>query len=191
MRVGLPFLEALDRVGCGGIVLTTDGQIATINANARKILQRELVLDDTQIANLPREGRAVLKLLLTRANGRFRLDSEDWIVIERSSIRPLVLQAMRIPEAGITGAHTALIMLDLAEAPQPNLEKLQSIFSLTPAEARLAVLITGGATPTEAGKFQGISVATVRTQLSAIYTKTHTHRQAELVTLVSRLSVLP
>ena len=187
----MPLLEALDRVGCGGLALSTEGDIKSINRNARRILQFELSLCEAQAASLLEGGRAPLKQLLSRAQGDFRLDNENWALIKRADTRPLVLQAMQISDAEVTGVHTVLILLDLNEAPQPSQTKLEGIFGLTPAEARLAVLLTGGATPAEAAGVQGITLATVRTQLSAIYAKTYTHRQAELVTLMARLSVLP
>jgi DNA-binding CsgD family transcriptional regulator len=49
----------------------------------------------------------------------------------------------------------------------------------------------GGAALAEAAEKLGVSVATVRTQLRSIFDKTHTHRQAELVILIARLSALP
>lgn len=58
------------------------------------------------------------------------------------------------------------------------------------SRARLAVVLARGATVTEAAAAHKVSVATVRTQLAAIFSKTQTSRQAELVMLVLRLSAL-
>ena len=57
-------------------------------------------------------------------------------------------------------------------------------FALTPAEIRLAAhLVNGGAVATYA-KRHAISRNTARNQLQAVYGKTNTHRQAELVALL-------
>ena len=52
---------------------------------------------------------------------------------------------------------------------------------LTQAEARLAVALCEGLSVEEAAARFGVSLATVRAQLKAVFAKTGTRRQAELV----------
>lgn len=54
-------------------------------------------------------------------------------------------------------------------------------FALTPAELRLAAHLVHGGTLATFAKARALSRNTVRNQLQAIYCKTGTHRQAELV----------
>lgn len=191
MLVGLPLLETLNRMGCGGLILTTEGEVDALNERGRAILQRELALPEAVAAALPEAGRAVIKALLARARTRFRLDAESWVQLDRPGRRSLVLQAMPLPQAGIVGPHTVVILIDLGELPPVKPTTLEAMFGLTPAEVRLAMLLTSGSTPSEAAQEQGISVATVRSQLSSIFIKTQTRRQGELIALVARLSILP
>jgi DNA-binding CsgD family transcriptional regulator len=65
------------------------------------------------------------------------------------------------------------------------------MFGLTPAEERLAVQITRGDTPADIARETGVSIATVRSQLAAVFAKTQTGRQAELVALLARVAILP
>jgi DNA-binding CsgD family transcriptional regulator len=65
------------------------------------------------------------------------------------------------------------------------------MFGLTKAELKLASAIASGFTPTDLAREWRISRATVRSQLASIFAKTHTHRQAELVALLARVSLLP
>jgi DNA-binding CsgD family transcriptional regulator len=58
---------------------------------------------------------------------------------------------------------------------------------LTKREARLASIIAEGLNPEGAAEELAISKATARNQLRAIFAKTGTHRQGELVALLSRL----
>jgi DNA-binding CsgD family transcriptional regulator len=60
-------------------------------------------------------------------------------------------------------------------------------FSLTPAEARLASLMASGMSLEDAAEKLTIARQTARTQLKAIFMKTGTHRQSQLVALLSRL----
>lgn len=58
---------------------------------------------------------------------------------------------------------------------------------LTRAEAELAVALSDGEGLAEYAMRRNVAIATVRNQLQAIYGKTLTHRQGELVALLSRL----
>jgi DNA-binding CsgD family transcriptional regulator len=57
-------------------------------------------------------------------------------------------------------------------------------FKLTPAESRIALGIARGEALADIAHAHGISVNTARTQLRSIFSKTHTHRQAELAVLL-------
>jgi DNA-binding CsgD family transcriptional regulator len=59
------------------------------------------------------------------------------------------------------------------------------MFGLTPAEAKLSVEISRGKSPTDIACLNGVSIATVRSQLAAVFAKTQTSRQTELVGLLA------
>lgn len=61
-------------------------------------------------------------------------------------------------------------------------------FALTPAEIRLAAYVVHGGTVAGYAKQHAVSRNTARNQLQAIYGKTGTHRQAELVALLLKPS---
>jgi DNA-binding CsgD family transcriptional regulator len=191
MLVGLPLLRILDRMGCGGLVLATDGQVLVINDGARRILQATFSLADADLDELHGSGRDYVKYLLNRGRTRIQLDSENWILVERECEPPLIMNAVPVPVLSEGGPHTVLILIDLATHPKPNRAALERIYKLTPAEVKLAVLLASGDNMAEAAQKLGIGVTTARTQLKAIFDKTHTHRQAELVILIARLSALP
>ncbi|MEZ5564124.1 MAG: helix-turn-helix transcriptional regulator [Gammaproteobacteria bacterium] len=65
---------------------------------------------------------------------------------------------------------------------QPGI--LQTQFGLSRAEARLAAELLAGETLAQAGITLCVSINTVRTQLRAIFAKTGTERQADLVRLL-------
>jgi DNA-binding CsgD family transcriptional regulator len=67
---------------------------------------------------------------------------------------------------------------------------LGSMFDLTPAEVRLAKALMKGEDMARIATAQRISITTVRTQLKSIFSKTDTHRQAELVELLMRVTAL-
>lgn len=64
---------------------------------------------------------------------------------------------------------------------------LHAVFGLTPAEARIATLLAEGLTLKQIAETQGTRHETVRKQLRAVYAKTATNRQPELVRLLLHL----
>ncbi len=119
------------------------------------------------------------------------MSEEAWITIPREDRRDLVLHAVPLSNEADPGPHTVLILLDLGSSPLPRASVLQRMFALTPAEAKLAIEIASGATPTEIAAENLVSMATVRSQLASVLAKTQTRRQAELVALLARLAILP
>jgi len=61
---------------------------------------------------------------------------------------------------------------------------LAQAFGLTAAESAVALALCEGKTLDEHAQALGVSVATVRTQLRAVFDKTQTRRQAETVGLL-------
>jgi len=192
MPLGKPLLEALDRMGYGGLVLDTAGQVLIIINTGARLLHEDGGKDRRH--NDPDWIRCALKSLL-RSEGasRFRMDEDAWIVIRRNvgRKRPLILHAVPLAERSASGPHTVVILIDLDAAPQPTPEALQKIFALTHAEAKLAMEIAHGKSPDEIAEAAGVMVGTVRKQLASVFAKTNTHRQAELVALLARVSILP
>lgn len=62
-------------------------------------------------------------------------------------------------------------------------------YDLTPGEARVAVALAEGTSPEDIAKTYKVSITTVRSQLKAVFCKTATTRQAELVSMLASLSM--
>ncbi len=77
-----------------------------------------------------------------------------------------------------------LIARDPARRPSLAVETLVHLFDMTPAEAALASRLAAGLSLEEAAAQLSISRNTARFQLQAIFRKTDTNRQAELVRLL-------
>jgi DNA-binding CsgD family transcriptional regulator len=138
--------------------------------------------------DLPRKRRP---LVLGKAGSRFRLENENWVVVSRDHRRPLAIHAVPIQPDALGGIHTALVLVDLEEAPEPNPSVLQKIFGLTAAEADLAIRVARGDTPAKISKQRETTVSTVRSQLASVFRKTKTTRQADLLSLIARVAILP
>jgi DNA-binding CsgD family transcriptional regulator len=75
--------------------------------------------------------------------------------------------------------------VDAADIPSADLA--QRLFALTPAEARIAVLVGAGVSPRQAAMQLGISEGNLRTALKRVFAKIGVSRQSELATLLAKL----
>ncbi len=69
-------------------------------------------------------------------------------------------------------------------------QQLMDFFGLSRAEARLARAISHGDSVEDYARDQGLRLPTVRTQLSSVFNKTGTDRQAALVRLIASIPVV-
>ncbi|MGU3359063.1 LuxR family transcriptional regulator [Methylobacterium sp. M6A4_1b] len=182
-------LQLLDRMSCGAVVVDSEGDPMDLNTTAAYILGQQ-ELGSLGIPS-PEGSRRALRSLLKQAGQALQIESETWVTVSRSTGAPLVLHTIPLAQTGSPGSRTVIILVDLRHSPRPTLNVLQKLFDLTPAEARLAIEIVSGRTLSEASTKMGLSSATLRTQLSAVFTKTQTRRQAELVALLTRVAIFP
>lgn len=94
----------------------------------------------------------------------------------------------RIPWLGVCAPAAIVTVVDPETERRQLAQNLHSRFGLTGAESGLAAEILKGDGRAAAARRRGISVATARAQLSSIFEKTGTHRQAELVHLLLELA---
>jgi DNA-binding CsgD family transcriptional regulator len=88
-------------------------------------------------------------------------------------------------------SHSAgVLILTPVTAPRaPAVELVQSLFDLTPAEARVARSLAAGETLDEIAAVGSVSRNTVRSHVRGVLEKTGCRRQAEVVALLSGISV--
>jgi DNA-binding CsgD family transcriptional regulator len=82
-----------------------------------------------------------------------------------------------------------LVMMPVTVSQAPPVELVQSLFDLTPAEARVARSLTTGETVETIASRGGVSQNTVRTHLRGVLEKTGCSRQAEVVSLLSGIAI--
>ncbi|NMO00280.1 helix-turn-helix transcriptional regulator [Gordonia sp. TBRC 11910] len=120
------------------------------------------------------------------------------MICERSTgDRPYVVHIVPISphDAATTWDHTTIttfalvVLVNPDRIPQPSSALLIELFGLTTAEADVALRVLAGDGLAPIADDLHISTATVKTHLQRIFTKTGTHRQAELVRLL--LTILP
>ena len=188
MPLGVPLLDALDRMRYGGVILNGSGKVTRLNAAAEQYLSK-YTSAASATANNP-DWTRLLRRLIGAGKGHTGGEAALWVTIVDAGAPKLILYSRRISNAE-EGALTVITLVDLAEPLLPSAETLQKLFGLTSAEARLAREIARGLSPGEAAEALGVKMATVRSQMAQIFAKTGTKRQGELVALLTRLAILP
>jgi DNA-binding CsgD family transcriptional regulator len=70
----------------------------------------------------------------------------------------------------------------------PPVELVQSLFDLTPTEARVARSLASGKTVEDIASDGGVSLSTVRTHVRGVLAKTGCGRQVEVVALLTGIA---
>ena len=111
-------------------------------------------------------------------------------MVRRAGKLPIVVRVLPVDGAArspFLGARAILILSGFDEGEAEQLAMLRQAFRLTPSEARIALCLAGGKSLEEVAQEMAIAQETARSHLKAIFRKTDTHRQGELIALVSRL----
>jgi DNA-binding CsgD family transcriptional regulator len=82
-----------------------------------------------------------------------------------------------------------LVMTPVAPLQAPPLELVQSLFDLSPAEARVARRLVAGQTVDEIASIDGVSSNTVRTQVRGVLEKTGCRRQTDVIALLGGVAM--
>jgi DNA-binding CsgD family transcriptional regulator len=189
MPLGKPLLDALERMHIGGVVTEHADRIVHINPCAAQLLKKMAAGKRERASDL----QHTLECLLSKAGRSESSNGEVWALVRgQGSALTGSLIVHASPLDGTLGASRRLvIMVALHTTFEPVPKNLQKVFGLTPTETRIAIELVKGRKLREIAARADVSVGTVRKQLASIYTKTDTHRQAELTLLLARLSILP
>ena len=112
-------------------------------------------------------------------------------MLPRRNGRPIVAYPSRLFRAvreGFTLAEGFIVFVDLQPRPAAIAAGLTRVFRLTRTEARLADCLLREESLETAAESLGVSYWTARNQLKAVYQKTNTHGQGQLIALITRLA---
>ena len=192
-------LDAFEKMCCAAILLNCTGRVHRYNRQTEHYLNREIRIVQGCLTACHNDSNAGFQRLIGGVLGspvRTPAHSQTLATLMRHDTMKRPLFALGMPIIGaaqdVFQHSKAMVMLIDPDAQvTPSELVLRHGFSLTPAETRLALALANGATLHEFAEKQHIAVGTARIQLKAIMAKTATHRQADLVALLARLSLIP
>lgn len=176
--------EAFHLVTAGMLLVRPDGTVAFANRAAERILERDdgLRLADGRLEARSRQVNGRLREAMTGDGGDGRPVA---VTVSRPSGAPdLELLVARLAPGGgpFPAAAGSLVFVVDPEGGAPGVEDhIRALYGLTPAEARLAVLLLAGRSLSGAARRLGVSRNTAHTQLASVFAKTGTSSQNELI----------
>jgi DNA-binding CsgD family transcriptional regulator/PAS domain-containing protein len=191
-------LQAFDNSGKAALVIGDDGRVVAMNERAGrlldavsdylKIVNSRLVCtnwaDNKALAHLVQSGTA------TKADWRLPLD--PILYLARNGRAPISIELFApAPSVRAVSARSVAILLieDLDLRPTSDIDRLMKAYRLTVAEARFCALLVEGASVKEAAEKLEITEGTARQRLKAVFGKTSTNKQSDLLLALSRLSI--
>lgn len=190
LRVASDMTGAMQLLGLPAIALDAKGRVVAMNDLAETLDSRVMTRGSDRIAL----GHAAADSLLSSALADTRAGSTRSIPLPPDEGMPaLILHLLPIRGVGhdiFSAAKSLLLVTDVTAPEAPTQELLAGLFDLTPAEARVARALASGLPLDRVAAEFGVSVQTIRNQLGAVFHKTGTSRQVELLRLISGAAAL-
>jgi DNA-binding CsgD family transcriptional regulator/PAS domain-containing protein len=178
------FSSAMAGLAVATLILDREGRILRRNAVAMRMLEDADVVADGSGKLQPRTGSAAATINRILASPP-PLGEEILFEIAAGDGQPLYARARAVPSSAYgDGAWLALFIADPRRPGGLSEEALRDRFQLTRAEAGLALHLAQGASLADASGALDIAYNTARSHLRAIFAKTGTHRQVQLITLL-------
>jgi DNA-binding CsgD family transcriptional regulator len=184
-------LSAFQASGSAVALLDRAGEIVMINQAAERMLGTDIAIVNKRFASQSPAATTALDLtihaLIESPDGSLVLPP---LVLPRKKGRPILAypsRAAAISADCLAPCHAVLVLVDLESKMHLVEGTLIRALGLTRAEATLACHLMRGESIEVAASNLGVAYQTSRNHLKSIFHKTRTHRQAELVALLSKL----
>jgi DNA-binding CsgD family transcriptional regulator/PAS domain-containing protein len=184
--------EALDALRCGVALVNADGEVLHVNEAAEHMLRNGGALRGVRGMVAAKSAEATQEL-----RDAIRLAASDETALGKTGLAvkltdgetPIFAHVLPMNGSEIrTRLQPAAVAAIFIGAPEveDGAALVAEAFGLTKAESRVLSRLLAGSTLAETAEDLGVSFATARTHLEAIFLKTGVKRQAELVRLAAR-----
>ena len=187
-------LGAFDQLDIAVAIVDRDLRPVAVNRHADRLLTQGDGLRRTRgalSAAGAADGERLRALVARAAADDARVPQRYAMLLRRGKSRPpWAVSVQRLANApGMPGARfVTLLIEDIVRGPGNLTAVLVAAFRLTPREALIANALAQGDDLAAIAARLAIGTGTARNHLKAVFRKTHTRRQAELVSLILRLA---
>jgi DNA-binding CsgD family transcriptional regulator len=190
--------RAFDRLPLAAILVDSVGKVHYANHAAESLLRKGdglTVRNGRLSADAPSSTQKLLDLVKRACADNVELSGPPLpLALALPRLRHSSLTLLSIPMRAdfreiLPQEPVAMLLVRDAERDIGGAEVLQTLFGLTPAEARLAYELARGSDLEQIAALKAVSMHTVRSQLKSVLQKTGMRRQSELVALVLRHTI--
>lgn len=188
LALGSTLRELVERIDLPMLFVAADGRVADRNPAAAAVLDQQPLWLQSRANSLwlrTTEGWAPVRSALDRLAGTGSLALD--LVSEDRRCATLELRLVHGAATDQQVEHPVYAVGTLTRGPRDRERALRALYGLTAAEARVAVRIAEGQTPSQIVALTGLSITTVRTHLAAARQKLEVSRQAQIAALVLRM----
>lgn len=193
-RIGAS-LEAFEFARTAALIFDGSGYVIQMNDTARRLLDDSIKVSSRRLFCLDKAATAAFEGQLRnvlRSNASSCLSTP--IGLPRLGRLPVLAYIMRLGSVtfnALAPGQAVAVLIDPETKRAPAHSALRTCFDLTNAEARLAQQLVMGTPLDRIHREFGISYETARNQLKAILSKTETHSQSQLVSVLTGLGADP
>ncbi|MBN3777768.1 helix-turn-helix transcriptional regulator [Burkholderia sp. Ac-20345] len=178
--------ELMEELGLSVFALDRHSRVVFVNRAAESMLRATtcLKLENGHLSATSAPQNDALKAALTRVAKTRKSESlalSGTSVAAHEIFLSIAVLSGQALQATFGDATMLVTVRRRSATPLVVAQQLRQSFGLSSAEAAVAEALISGKTPDECAASAGVSLATVRTQLRAIYEKTHSRNQAEAV----------
>lgn len=184
-RMATSALVGIQSIEDAYLVLQPDLRILFANASAEELLgsksllhARSGLLMFNSAHQQSRLSKAMRDALFRKADGQTAFMAND----DTGQVWRFTLAPRQVDERTMV-----LVWIDRAKAGKTAAERLQQIYGLTSAEVPILMALSEGRSAQQIADAQFVSVATVRSHVQHIYTKTGVNKASQLATVVASL----
>jgi DNA-binding CsgD family transcriptional regulator len=185
-------LSAFEVSGSAVVLLDRLGKVIRSNEAASRLLGPDLNITNGRLVSASHDATATLDKALH--NLLWRPSSAALAapvqLPRRTGAKPILAYPLRLSGVStdaLAPCQAVVVLVDLECRRRLPENTLRIIFGLTPAEAKLAGHVISGESVEQIAGRLGIAYETARNQLKSVLAKTKTHRQTELMSMLTQV----
>lgn len=193
-------LEGLDRLDVAAMLLGPDGRVLALNARAERLVTdaQAVTMRGARVTPVRTTARRQLETLLSNCCSRTPAADDTCAAVRVESDQGAAYLVQAVPVAGaahdVFGDGRAILTFTPIEraatdtaTTDRNRRRLTEAFALTPAEARIALMLAEGREVSAISDALGVSHGAVRFHLKSILPKAGVNRQGAFVALAASI----
>ncbi|WP_442756617.1 helix-turn-helix transcriptional regulator [Methylocystis sp. JAN1] len=179
--------EALAILGVPAAILDAEGRVLAANGLIEELTSHHVWMPRDRIALVEPAADAMLRRAIADLRSPAAASVRSF-ASRGAGDRPVVMHL--VPVTGhardlFGGGLGVLAVTPLTRPAAPDAALVQSLFDLTPTEARVAGSLAEGLTLDQIAERHNVTMSTIRSQVKSVFAKTGANRQSQIVALLA------